>query len=62
MENWRAGDWDETQNGAHVMRTEGCAMQNQGIPLSFLLTTDPGEDRACTVTVTFLVAVSVLLS
>ena len=34
MENWRGGDWDETQNGAHVMRRKGCAMQNQGIALS----------------------------
>ena len=31
IENWRGGDWDETQNGAHVMRRKGCAMQNQGI-------------------------------
>ena len=21
IENWRGGDWDETQNGAHVMRS-----------------------------------------
>ena len=34
MENWRGGDWDETQNDAHVMRKKGCAMQNQGITLS----------------------------
>ena len=27
------GDWDETQNGAHVMRRKGCAMQNQGITI-----------------------------
>ena len=27
------GDWDETQNGAHVMRRKGCAMQNMGITL-----------------------------
>ena len=33
MENWRGGDWDETQNGAHVMRRKGCAMQNKGIAL-----------------------------
>ena len=33
MENWRGGDWDETQNGAHVMRRKGCAMQNKGITL-----------------------------
>ena len=32
-ENWRSGDWDETQNGAHIMRRKGCAMQNQGITL-----------------------------
>ena len=31
MENWRGRDWDEKQNGAHVMRRKGCAMQNQGI-------------------------------
>ena len=31
MENWRGGDWAETQNGAHVMRRKGCAMQNKGI-------------------------------
>ena len=31
MENWRVGDWDETQNGAHVVRRKGCAMKNQGI-------------------------------
>ena len=34
MENWRVGDWDETQNSAHVMRRKGCAMQNQGITFS----------------------------
>ena len=34
MENWRGGDWDETQNGAHVMRRKGCAIQNQGITLN----------------------------
>ena len=34
MENWRGGDWDETQNGAHVMRRKGCAMQNKGITLN----------------------------
>ena len=33
MENWRGGDRDETQNGAHVMRRKGCAMQNKGITL-----------------------------
>ena len=33
MENWRGWDWDETQNGAHVMRRKGCTMQNQGITL-----------------------------
>ena len=32
-EFWRGGDWEETQNGAHVMRRKGCAMQNQGITL-----------------------------
>ena len=32
-ENWRGGDWDETKNGAHVMRRRGCAMQNKGITL-----------------------------
>ena len=36
MENWRGGDWDETQNGAHVMRRKGCAMQKQGITLNYL--------------------------
>ena len=30
MENWRGGDWDETQNGAHVIRRKGCVLQNQG--------------------------------
>ena len=34
MDNWRGGDWDETQNGAHVMRRRGCAMQNKGITLN----------------------------
>ena len=34
MENWRGWDLDETQNGAHVMRRKGCAMQNQGIALN----------------------------
>ena len=34
---WRGGDWDKTQNGAHVMRRKGCAMQNQGITLSGML-------------------------
>ena len=34
MENWRGGDWDETQNGAHIMLRKGCAMQNQGITLN----------------------------
>ena len=34
MENWRDGDCDETQNGGHVMRRKGCAMQNQGITLT----------------------------
>ena len=29
MDNWRGGD--ETQNGAHVMRRRGCAMQKKGI-------------------------------
>ena len=24
--DWRGGDWDETPNGPHVMRREGCAM------------------------------------
>ena len=33
MENWRGGDSDETQNDAHIMRRQGCAMQNQGITL-----------------------------
>ena len=33
IENWRGGDWDEKQNGAHVMRRKGCAMQNKGITL-----------------------------
>ena len=37
MENWRGGDWDETQNGAHVMRRKGCAIQNQGITLNSLI-------------------------
>ena len=37
MEKWRGGDWDETQNGAHVMRRKGCAMQNKGITLSHIL-------------------------
>ena len=36
MENWRGGDCDETQNGAHAMRRKGCAMQNQRITLSIL--------------------------
>ena len=36
MENWRGGDWDETQNGAHVMRRKGRAMQNKGITLRWL--------------------------
>ena len=35
MDNWRGGDWDETLNGAHVMRRRGCAMQNKGITLNF---------------------------
>ena len=34
MENWRGGDWDKTQNGAHIMLRKGCAMQNQGITLN----------------------------
>ena len=34
-ENWRGGDWDETKNGAHVMRRKGCAMQNKGITLTW---------------------------
>ena len=38
MENWRGGDWDETQNGAHVMRRKGYAMENQGITLRWLNT------------------------
>ena len=33
MENWHGGDWDETQNGPHVMRRKGCTMQNKGITL-----------------------------
>ena len=33
MENWRDGDWDKTQIGAHVMRRKGCAMHNRGITL-----------------------------
>ena len=37
MENWRDGDWDETQNGAHVMRRKGCAMQNKGTILKLFL-------------------------
>ena len=35
MENWRGGDSDETQNDAHIMRRQGCAMQNQGITLKY---------------------------
>ena len=34
MENWRGGDWHETQTGAHVMRRKSCAMQIQGITLT----------------------------
>ena len=41
MENWRGGDWDETQNGAHVMRRKGCAMQNKGITLNLNLMKNP---------------------
>ena len=37
MENWRGGDSDETQNDAHIMRRQGCAMQNQGITLIELM-------------------------
>ena len=37
MENWRGWDWDETQNDAHIMRRQGCAMQNQGITLTDFL-------------------------
>ena len=55
VENWRGGDWDETQNGAHVMRRKGCAMQNQGITL---ITTgiQPGKkiNRALTKSVAFV--------
>ena len=36
MENWRGGDWAETQNGAHVMRRKGCAMQNKGITFTMI--------------------------
>ena len=37
MENWRGGDWDETQNDAHVMRRKGCAIQNHGITLNDII-------------------------
>ena len=41
MENWQGGDWDETQNATHIMRRQGCAMQNQGITLSHSLGLGP---------------------
>ena len=56
MENWRGWDWDETQNDAHIMRRQGCAMQNQGITLSAMLILFVESAKTLLVKMVYLVA------